>query len=126
MSVFEKASRIKLRFASERGLLDAEDLWDLPLTELNKMAKVLNKDLASVDEEDFLEEETPEDVELKLEFDIVRHVLEIKKEEAKAKKDSREKKAERIKLLAVLEKKQNAGLENMTEDELKARIMELA
>lgn len=32
MSIFQQASRSKLRFATQLGNLSTEDLWDLPLT----------------------------------------------------------------------------------------------
>jgi hypothetical protein len=50
-NLFEKASRLKLRFSSPAGLLTVEDLWDLPLSaqakvaNLDDIAKGLNKTL---------------------------------------------------------------------------------
>ena len=123
--MFEKASRKKLRFVSDKGLLTAEDLWDLNLNQLNTIAKKLNKDLKNAAEEDFLEGAGKEDTLLKLSFDIVLHVLNTKKEEAEKRKTAAEKKAEKEKLLDMLDKKKNQSLESLSEEELKKKIEEL-
>ena len=38
--MFEKASRLKLRFSTSIGMLSAEDLWDLPLSSRNGTANL--------------------------------------------------------------------------------------
>ena len=41
--MFEKASRLKLRFKTQNGIIAVDDLWDLTLDSLNTLAKALNK-----------------------------------------------------------------------------------
>ena len=43
--MFEKAARLKLRFTSPSGVVSVEDLWDLSLTRLNKVAQHVNNEL---------------------------------------------------------------------------------
>ncbi len=123
--MYQKANRLKLRFNSDKGLLLVEDLWDLPLTQLNKIAKTLNKELKTAEEEDFLEDASSEDKITKLRFDIVIDVLNTKKEENKRKNEATERKAKKEKLLDILSKKQDESLENMSEDDLKKAINDL-
>lgn len=126
MSMFEKAMRLKLRIDTNRGALCAEDLWDLPLEELNSIAKSLNKKLKEAEEEDFLKDSPRVNRKLKLSFDIVLHILTTKKAEADAKEKAAERRAKKQKLLALLEKKQDEGLEGMSETKLKKMINELS
>jgi hypothetical protein len=126
MSMFEKATRQKLRFQTSVGFIGVEDLWDLPLTKLNSLAKNLNRELKTAEEEDFLQEKSSEDVETKLKFDIVLHILSTKKDEKKARETSIARKAEREKILGILAKKQDDALENMSEDDLRKKLEELS
>jgi hypothetical protein len=123
--IFEKATRMKLRFTTTKGKLITEDLWDLNLKQLNTLAKSLNKELKESKESDFLEEENKEDIVLKLKFDIVLYILNTKKAELNEHKDFVLKKANKAKLLDILAKKQDAALENLSEEELKKKIDEL-
>lgn len=123
--MYKKAIRAKLRFPSNKGLLTTEDLWDLSLQELNAIAKRFNRELKQSEEEDFLKDSSVEDIKTKLSFDIVLDILNTKKEEDKARRDASKKKAEKEKILAVLEKKQEESLENLSEEELKAKLSEL-
>lgn len=125
MDIFEKVSRMRLRFASEKGLLTVEDLWERTPQQLNKLAKTLNKEIEATAEKDYLVQASTADTKAKLGFDIVLHILETKVAEADAQKNARVKKAEKDKLYALLERKQDAAKENLTENEIKQKIAEL-
>ena len=72
--MFEKASRMKLRFNTQRGVLSVEDLWDLPLIQLDNIAIALNKKLQESKTESFIKTRTKNTTELELKF-ILRNTL---------------------------------------------------
>ena len=117
--MFEKASKIKLRFPSSKGMLTTEDLWDLSLQQLNSLAKDLNKKVKESVEPDFLEVKSDSDTITKLQFDIVIQVLTKKKEEGTARAEAAANKAKNARILELIGKKQDAALENLSEEELK-------
>lgn len=123
--MFEKASRLKIRFSTSKGFVSTEDLWDLSLQSLNTVAKDINKKLKLAEEEDFLNEAKKADTELKLSFDIVLHILNIKKTEKEAKELASVKAEKKEKLLSILAKKQDAGLEQLSEEQLIQQIKDL-
>ena len=120
--MFETAGRIKLRFNTCKGMLNTEDLWVLSLEDLNTVAKSINKLLKDQKEEDFLKEQTEADAKTALAFEIVIHVLDTKKAEVAAREQLADRKVKKAKLLALLEKKQDEGLEGLSEKELKKQI----
>lgn len=116
--MFDKATRTKLRFQTDRGQLCVEDVWDLNLTQLNALAKSLNRKLKQGEEEDFLSTKTEADATDKLRFDIVVAILEVKKAEKVEKEQAVEKKAKREMILGVLARKQNEAIEGKSVEEL--------
>jgi hypothetical protein len=115
-NIFERASRLKIRFPSAAGNLSAEDLWDLPLTSsrganLNDIAiglygRVKNEQVSFVDDVKKPDEAT------ELSFEIVKHVISVKKAEnadAAARAERREKKQRLLELMARKEEEQLAG-----------------
>lgn len=125
--MFEKASRLKLRFETNRGILSAEDLWDLTLQHLNKIAKDYHRELKEAEETDFLNDRTTaKDKVTQLKFEIVKYILDTKKGEKEAKERLAEKQAEKEKLLAILERAENRELENLSKEELIKKINELS
>ena len=123
--MFEKASRLKLRFPSNKGNLSVEDLWDLNLTQLNTLAKGLKKQLKESQEDDFLIEKSEEDTNIKLQFDIVIKVLQTKLTEKRARETKEANKATKEKLLQILEKKKHEEFESMSQEDLMKKINEL-
>ncbi len=123
--MFEKATRMKLRIATGKGNLSVEDLWDLNLAQLNEVAKGLNRRVKELGEEDFLKVEKKEETVTRFSFDIVLHILNTKKKEAEEAVSLKAKKEERQKLLDALAAKKEAGIANLSEEEIKAKLAEL-
>ncbi|MEV6346427.1 hypothetical protein [Actinoplanes sp. NPDC051851] len=132
MTIFEKATREKFRYPSAKGQLTTEQLWELPLTaksgfSLDDVAKAVNAELKAVDTESFVVTETnPAKATLETKLAVVKHVIAVRLAEDQAAKAAAAKKLEKEKLLAVLGRKQDAVLENLTEAELLARIDNLS
>ena len=123
--MFEKATRLKVRWDSTKGPLSVEDLWDLKLEELNILAKNLNKELKTEEEDDFLNEVSEVDEVTKLKFKIVIQILETKKAEKKAREGAANRKIQKDKILDILAKKESDSLEGKSEKELKKMLEDL-
>jgi len=130
-NIFEYATRNKLRFASTRGDLTVEQLWDVPLRSkddfnLNAVAKTAFKALKDATEESFVEN-TRTALHLKLEatLEVIKHVIEVGLNEEASAKRRADNKIEREKLLGILADKQNGKLSALSENELKKRIQAL-
>ena len=122
---FEKATRDKLRFGTEKGNISTEELWDFTLPQLNKLAKKYNKELKDSEEVDFLKETSEEDVVTKLRFNIVIHILEKRKAEKKARENATIVKAEKQRLLELKERKLHEADEELSIEELDKKLADL-
>lgn len=132
MSNFKKAARLKLRFPSIKGHLSAEQLFDLPLTsksgfDLDAVAKQINASLRLASEDSFVTTKPNLEKDLnQLCLDIVKEVIADKIAENEANANAVAKRHEREKLLEVLQGKKDAALENLSEEELEAKIRALS
>lgn len=127
MNIFEQASRKKIRFASTRGDLMVEQLWDMPLQsksgfDLDSLAKALNAEVKASQEESFVAPASATNTAAVLAFDIVKHVIAVKLEENEKARGASERKAKRDKLLELLEKKQDAALGELSVEDLRKQI----
>ena len=121
--MFKQASKMKLRFATSKGNLSVEDLWDLSLPVLDKLAVSYDEELAKSPRKSFISNDSPKNDELELKFNIVKDIITDKlKEKAD---QAKQKAAEKAKLLDLLDKKQSEKLENLSEEELRQRLAEL-
>jgi hypothetical protein len=131
VTIFERATREKFRYPSVKGLLTTEQLWELPLTaksgfSLDDVAKAVHAELKAIDTESFVATESnPAKATLETKLEVVKRVIAVRIAEDQAAKAAAAKKLEKEKLVAVLGRKQDAVLENLTEAELLARINDL-
>jgi hypothetical protein len=128
--MFEKASRLKLRFDTPQGGCLVEDLWDLPLTSerranLDDIAKGLNKTLKENDNESFVVKTTKTNELLQLKLAIVKHIIKVRLNENEIAAQAKANKEKKQKLLTLIEQKKDAALSAASIEELEAQIANL-
>ena len=122
--LFETATRNKMRFPF-RGMISVEDLWDLSLTNLDSVFKTLNAEAKKSEEESLLETKSKENEELSNKIEIVKYIVNIKLEEKKTREDARKNAEMKQRLLEIKAKRQDAALENMSDEDLDNMLAEL-
>lgn len=133
ISMFERASREKLRFPSVKGELTIEQLWDLPLqssrsntVDLDSVARTVNTDLKAVTEESFVETRSnPQKAVLTLKLDILKHIIATKQAENAQKVALAANASEIARLKSVLAEKNDEALKVMSQEDIEARIKSL-
>lgn len=116
--MYKQASKLKLRFQTTRGSLSSEQLWDLPLTELDSLAVSLEKEYKDSGKKSFLVAKSKKDKAIKLRFDITLDVLSAKMDENEAIKSEADVRAHNQKILGLISKKQDSQLEEKSVKEL--------
>lgn len=130
--LFVVASRKKFRFTSERGELNVEQLWDLPLTSkngfnLNAVAIAVNSELKGLAEESFVETSSnPRRRELEQMLEIAKFIIATKQDETKAASERLARQAMRRKLQEAIEAKEDQALVGSSIEELKAQLAALS
>lgn len=123
MELFAIATRNKVRFSTIKGVLSTEDLWSLTLEQLNTIAIGLNKELKET-EVSFISSTKTNDL-LKLKFDVVKFIIDVKLAEKEEKKDKAEKAAKKQQLLELINNKENETLQSLSIDELRKQLEQL-
>ena len=126
---FVMASKAKLRFPSNRGSLQTDDLWDLALKDLDTLAVTADTALEKAGGKSFLENPdrrvTADRAEQALRLDVLKLVIEIKQSENKERRVKSELAARRAFLLGLKEKKQIDQLESLSVEEIDAQLAAL-
>lgn len=120
---FVKASKLKLRFPSNRGLVSTELLWDLELTELDRMAI----ELASKQKEtvSFISKEASLTESDELRLEILKYVIKERLDATEKAKQKAENLKEKRKLQSLLQEKEDEDLKKLTREEIKKKLEEL-
>ena len=98
--MFIKAARKKMRFPY-KGQATVEDLWDLPVTELDKIFKILVR------------------------IGIIKYIVSVKLEEKKEAELAKERKEQKQRIMKVLASKQDEELKGKSVEELEKMLEEL-
>ena len=123
-NIFEYAVRNKLRFPF-KGMISVEDLWDLSLSNLDSIYKILNKQIKQSEEESLLTTKTDVDTELEVQIAIVKHIVSVKLEEKEAMEKAAAKEAQKQKIMSIIATKEDEALRNSSVDDLRKMLDEL-
>jgi hypothetical protein len=128
-SLFERATRLKLRFATGKGELMVEDLWDIPLTSstgrtcLDSIALELNSAVNPGVPMSFVNTEmTKVDEYTTTSFEIVKHVIAVRIAENRAKLEASDRAEKKQRLLGLIAKKEDEKLADTPLDDLKKMV----
>lgn len=124
MNIFEISVRNKFRFPF-KGLISAEDLWDLSLEDLDHIFKTLNSELKAKKEESLLDDKSAEDKMLETKIEIIKHIVKVKKSEKKARMKAKEDKAKRQRIMEIIKTKKDESLKDKSIDDLQGMLDEL-
>lgn len=123
-NIFEQASRKKLRFATNRGAISTEDLWDLSLEELDSIAKTLDKTVNDAGKS-FIKKKDTVNRTASLQLEVVVSVINTKMEEADRRAAAAERKIKRDKIINLIADKEAAKLQNKSLPALQAELSKL-
>lgn len=132
IDLFAFAARRKLRFQELGGSLSVEDVWDLPLkavsanrqNSLDLLAQKLQEQVDRIPRRSFVDDEQTEASDpsyAKEKLEIVLAIIAVKKAERKAREGEAQRNAEASQLDALIARKQNQELENLSIEELQKR-----
>lgn len=126
VNIFEYATREKLRFPF-KGEISVEDLWDLSLTNLDKVYKSLNAQAKQNNEASLISSsvKTAEESRIDSKIEIVRYIFDVKDNEAKARRRAVEKAEKKQKIMSIIARKQDEALESMSAEDLQKMLDEL-
>jgi len=112
MNIFQQAAKTSLRFnTTMSGRIAVEDLWTLPLTELDKLAISYKKELESTNTESFIKTSTTKNKILQLQFDVCFAVIQIRLEDAKKARTAKERKELRSKIMETIANKKDTAMQ---------------
>lgn len=129
MEIFKKASKKKLRFSTNRGVLSVEQLWDLSKDEIRQLVikarEAAKKSSGEVNDSELSFLDAPAKTKAnddELRFEILKDIYLTKKSaEEKAQKKA-EVKASNKKLLELIARKQDEALEKKSIKELEKML----
>jgi hypothetical protein len=122
--LFINATRNNYQFPF-RGMVNVIDLWDLSLTNLDSVFKTLNAEAKKSEEESLLNTKSKEDEEISNKIEIVKYIVSVKLDEKKKREDAKKNAEMRQRLLEIKAKRQDAALENMSDEDLDKALAEL-
>lgn len=108
-----------------RGMINVIDLWELSVMSLDLVFKSLNAEVKKSEEESLLNTKSKEDEEISNKIEIVKYIVSVKLDEKKKREDTKKNAEMRQRLLEIKAKRQDAALENMSDEDLDKALAEL-
>lgn len=122
-----KALRNRYTYQTQRGLLSTQDLWDLKVSDLEKIGEELSKQIQGTKlfRAGKRTNETAENKEINAKIEILTYIVETKESEALKQKERAEKQQMLSKLKAIAGQKAEEKILSLTQEEIDAQIKEI-
>lgn len=129
-NLFEKATREKYRFASNKGDLTVEELWDLPLSsakgvDLDTVAQKVYKEVKDSEEVSFVKGSNPASTLLKAKLEVVKYIIDVKLLENEQRRIAADKKEQIDNIRRLISDKKAADLAGQSIEDLEKKLSEL-
>jgi len=124
-NIWVECLKNKFRFEF-KGLISTEDLFDLTLADLDAIYKSLKKEESDLQGDSLLgNDENPKVREVEVKIEVVKAVFDMKKAEIARAERALANKAQKDKILAIIEDKENQELSEKSIDELREIYLNL-
>lgn len=124
-NIWVECLKNKFRFEF-KGLISTEDLFDLTLADLDAIYKSLKKEEKDLQGDSLLgNDENPKVREVEVKIEVVKAVFDMKKAEIARAERALANKAQKDKILAIIEDKENQELSEKSIDELREIYLNL-
>lgn len=124
-NIWVECLKNKFRFEF-KGLISTEDLFDLTLADLDAIYKSLKKEESDLQGDSLLgNDENPKVREVEVKIEVVKAVFDMKKAEIARAERVLANKAQKDKILAIIEDKENQELSEKSIDELREIYLNL-
>lgn len=129
MEIFKKASKKKLRFNTNRGVLSVEQLWDLPKDEIRQLViksrEAVKKSSGEVNDSELSFLDAPVKVKAtddELRFEILKDIYITKRSSEEKAQKKAEAMANNKKILELIARKQDEALEKKSIKDLEKML----
>ena len=124
-NIWVECLKNKFRFEF-KGLISTEDLFDLTLADLDAIFKNLKKEEKDLQGDSLLDnDENPKVNEVEVKIEVVKAIFDMKKAEIARAERALANKAQKDKILAIIENKENQELSEKSIDELREIYLNL-
>lgn len=121
MDIFKYAVKNKLRF-NYKGVCTVEDLYDIPLSGLDKMYGELKKQQKSFGEDSLLNKKSSEEKEIGIKIEIIESIVADRLADIDKAKKAQQTRERNRRIAQIIADKEDAALNDMSLEDLKAML----
>ena len=121
MDIFKYAVKNKMRF-SYKGVCTVEDLYDIPLSGLDKMYGELKKQQKNFGEDSLLNKKSSEEKEIGIKIEIIESIVADRLADIEKAKKVQQTRERNRRIAQIIADKEDAALNNMSLEDLKAML----
>lgn len=122
MDIFKYAVKNKMRF-SYKGVCTVEDLYDIPLSGLDKMYGELKKQQKNFGEDSLLNKKSSEEKEIGIKIEIIESIVTDRLADIDKAKKAQQTRERNRRIAQIIADKEDAALNDMSLEDLKAMLV---